>query len=296
MDLSEQPLTKCFCNGGVRCPHYFRFLYLNLSRGTGRNWSALTFRFAPLLRPPMPATAETQTLAAIFFMTREFQKEFDDIVKRTVAPFFKGLGFKKNGNGFNRTTNDIIQAVNIQKSQWNHADNVSFTFNIGFFSGDIYKDSWDKDIPKFIREYDCPLHFRLGHVTKQTDYWYELNEKVTADDLGNEIKDHLDNFLKPILETVQTMNSMKEFITRNKDIKLTTATTDQIVLLLKTGDRDKAEKLLRDEYKDSLTPKESVSVTTYPDGRREEKISKPTINKVYVDRLKRLASLNKIEL
>ena len=36
-----------------------------LCRGTGRNWSALAFRFAPLLRPPMPATAETQTLAVI---------------------------------------------------------------------------------------------------------------------------------------------------------------------------------------------------------------------------------------
>jgi len=41
-----------------------RFHYIHLSRGTGRNWSALTFRFAPLLRPPMPATAETQTLGA----------------------------------------------------------------------------------------------------------------------------------------------------------------------------------------------------------------------------------------
>jgi hypothetical protein len=229
-------------------------------------------------------------------MMREFQKEFDDIVKRTVAPFFKGLGFKKNGNGFNRTTHDIIQAVNIQKSQWNHADNISFTFNIGFFNADIYKDSWDKGIPKFIREYYCQIHFRLGHITKKTDYWYELNEKVTVDEIENEIKHHLGNFLKPILETVQTMNSMKEFITTNTEIKQTMPTADQILLLLKTGDRDKAERLLREEYKDSLTPKESVSVTNYPDGKREEKISKPTINKVYVDRLKRLASLNKIEL
>ena len=36
-----------------------------LCRGTGRNWSGLTFRFAPLLSPPMPATAESQTLATI---------------------------------------------------------------------------------------------------------------------------------------------------------------------------------------------------------------------------------------
>ena len=41
------------------------FSLFTLCRGTGRNWSALAFRFAPLLRPPMPATAETQTLAAI---------------------------------------------------------------------------------------------------------------------------------------------------------------------------------------------------------------------------------------
>jgi len=229
-------------------------------------------------------------------MTREFQKEFDEIIKLTVAPFFKGLGFKKNGNCFNRTTNDIIQVINIQKSQWNHVDNVSFTFNIGFFSSDIYKDSWDKEIPKFIREYDCQVYFRLGHVTKQTDYWYELNKKTTSDELEKEIKDHLDNFLRPILETVQTMNSMKEFMMKNEDVKLAIPTADQILLLLKTGDGDKAERLLRNEYKDSLTPKESVSVTTYPDGRREEKISKPTINKVYLDRLKRLAFLNKIEL
>jgi hypothetical protein len=33
--------------------------------GQVANWSALAFRFAPLLSPPMPATAEAQTLVAI---------------------------------------------------------------------------------------------------------------------------------------------------------------------------------------------------------------------------------------
>lgn len=54
----------------------FRFHYIHLSRGTGRNWSALTFRFAPLLRPPMPATAETPTLQAM----RPGQFRLDKIV------------------------------------------------------------------------------------------------------------------------------------------------------------------------------------------------------------------------
>ena len=41
------------------------FSLFTLCRGTGRNWSGLTFRFAPFLSPPIPATAQTQTLAVI---------------------------------------------------------------------------------------------------------------------------------------------------------------------------------------------------------------------------------------
>lgn len=229
-------------------------------------------------------------------MTREFQKEFDDLVKGTITPFFKELGFKRDRHCFNKKTNDIIQVINIQKSQWNHVNNLSFTFNIGFFNSDIYKDSWEKEEPKFIREDDCQVHFRLGHITKKRDYWYELNEKKSKADLENEIKDHLNNYLKPILADNQTLNSLKELVIKNADFKLTTSIVTQILLLLKTGDREVAEELLKQEFKDSLNPKETSSVTNYPDGRREEKFYKPTVNKIYVDRLKRLATLNKIEL
>ena len=41
-------------------------VYLNLSRGTSRNWSVLAFRFASLPSPPMPATAQALTLAVIW--------------------------------------------------------------------------------------------------------------------------------------------------------------------------------------------------------------------------------------
>lgn len=51
---------------GVRCPHNFRFLYLNLSCGISRNWSVLAFRFGTLPSPPIPATAQALTLAASF--------------------------------------------------------------------------------------------------------------------------------------------------------------------------------------------------------------------------------------
>jgi hypothetical protein len=50
---------------GFAVPITFQFHYLHLSCGTGRNWSGLTFRFTPLLSPPIPATSQTQTLAVM---------------------------------------------------------------------------------------------------------------------------------------------------------------------------------------------------------------------------------------
>ena len=60
---SHQQEGLCYCR--VHCANYHLvFHYLQLSCGTGRNWSGLTFRFAPLLSPPIPATSQTQTLCA----------------------------------------------------------------------------------------------------------------------------------------------------------------------------------------------------------------------------------------
>ena len=71
---------QCACdNGRVRCPHYFRFLYLNLSRGTERNWSVLAFRFASLPSPPIPATAQALTLpASQKSLRRQLSIDFQD--------------------------------------------------------------------------------------------------------------------------------------------------------------------------------------------------------------------------
>lgn len=229
-------------------------------------------------------------------MKRDFQNEFDDIVKEIIIPFFKELGFKRNGKSFNKKINDIVQVINIQKSQWNHQDNLSFTFNIGFLNEDIYRERWNKEAPKFVRVYDCQIHFRLGQLTKKMDYWYELNENRERIDLGNEIMNHLIKYLKPILDDNQTLNSLKDFLKRYESFKLTMPTIDQILLLLKTGGKEEAEKFLRDEYKEALNPKESTSIINYPDGRKEIKIYEPSINKGYVDKLKKLAATNNIDL
>jgi hypothetical protein len=225
---------------------------------------------------------------------RNLQSEFDEILKNLVFPFFKELGFKKNGNGFNKKIGEITQVVNIQKSRWNNKDNVSFTFNIGFFSAEIYIDFWNKGIPKFIKDYDCQITYRLGQLTKGSDYWYELNERIEKANLEIEIYENLNHYLKPFIEKTIDLNSLKELIQTDKYAEMTTAELYKIKIFLKVGEIEKGKELLTKAYLNALNPEDNVSKTIYPDGTEKIETSKSKINLEYVDRLKKIAEENNI--
>lgn len=227
---------------------------------------------------------------------RNLQLEFDEIIKNLVFPFFKELGFKKSGNVFNKKTTELTQVVNIQKSRWNHQDNVSFTFNIGFFVAEIYSENWNKEIPKIIRDYDCQICFRLGQVIKGNDYWYELNNNTEKVNLEIEIYKHLEDYLKPIIKKNVDLNSLKELILNEEKVGLRTAEIYKINIFLKVGEIEKAKELLNKEYLNALNPEDYVSKTVYPDGTEEIKTSKSKINVEYVERLKKIAKENNIIL
>jgi hypothetical protein len=225
---------------------------------------------------------------------RNLQSEFDEILKNLVFPFFKELGFKKNGNGFNKKIGEITQVVNIQKSRWNNKDNVSFTFNIGFFSAEIYIDFWNKGIPKFIKDYDCQITYRLGQLTKGSDYWYELNERIEKANLEIEIYENLNHYLKPFIEKTIDLNSLNELIQTDKYAEMTTAELYKIKIFLKVGEIEKGKELLTKAYLNALNPEDNVSKTIYPDGTEKIETSKSKINLEYVDRLKKIAEENNI--
>ena len=227
---------------------------------------------------------------------RNLQSEFDEILNNLVFPFFKELGFKKNGNGFNKKTKELIQVVNIQKSKWNNQSDLQFTFNIGFFNAEIYSEFYKNEIPKFIREYDCQIKFRLGQVVKGNDYWYELNKKTEKANLEIEIYNHLKNNLKPILEKNIDLNSLKELILKDKNIELTTSSIHKIKIFLKIGEIEKATELLQNEYLKSLNPEDYVMKIINPDGTEIDIITKSEINTEYIEILKNIAKKNNINL
>lgn len=232
----------------------------------------------------------------ITMITRDFKTEFDNLIKEIIAPTFKMIGFKKKANNFYKSTNDLIQIFNVQKSQWNSKDDISFTFNIGFFSPEIFQETWDRLIPDIPKEYDCFISFRSGFITDKKDKWYELNEKNNYDKLTIEIKSDLQKSAIDLFNNYQTLTSLKGLINESPDLQVTMGTIPRFVFMMKTDLRKDALDLLFTEYKNAQIPKSSVSVINYPDGRSVETKSEPKINKGYIDSLIRIAKMYDIEI
>lgn len=224
---------------------------------------------------------------------KDLQSEFDQILKNIINPFFNENGFKKNGNTFNKKINDLVQVASIQKSKWNSQTNISFTINVGFLITEIYLEDLNH-IPKFIREYDCHINFRLGNFIYGNDYWYEINTNTKREKLEIQIYNDLHDSLKTIFLSIINMENLKEFILSNQIIR--TTTINKIKIFLKTNEFEKAKELLKIEYINTLNPQDYISKVIHPNGTEIINTSKSEINFGYAEILKNIAHKNNIKI
>ena len=229
-------------------------------------------------------------------MTPENLKtDFNEIFKGVIVPFFKDLGFKRKTQHFSRQTNDITQCFNVQKSQWNsYHDNISFTFNLGFYNETIRTLSWGQEIPTdFPKTTDCFIQDRLGTYSHKRDQWYELSKRVVRNKVAEQVKSDLDKFLKPLFESYQSLDNLKIFSEKNTGFLL--SPYGQIVFLMMTGQSEKGRQFIKEQYKIALTPQTIIDTINFPDGTKKEK-TKTYINQHYIDSIERLAKHYEIEL
>ena len=163
------------------------FSLFTLCRGTGRNWSALAFRVAPLLRPPMPATAETQTLCAIFFMKDWYRRK--TWTKADEEEFFAKLGrARKDG----RAEYLKIQAIELVETKDKQLLKVAesllnkmldefpednFNKSSAFHTlGDIYKIN--DNLEKAIDYYKKAIDFETVYPNVRTNSYLDFSELI----------------------------------------------------------------------------------------------------------------------
>ena len=90
------------------------------------------------------------------------------ILKDFMDPLFKKVGFKKQGNKYKLTKNNLIYEVALQKSQWNTKDSLSFTFNFLIW----LPEDLVKRLPfPFLAP---ALSGRISILCNNQDLWFEL--------------------------------------------------------------------------------------------------------------------------
>lgn len=233
-------------------------------------------------------------------MNRDLEIEFKELVKSIISPRLKLLGYKKSNLNFNRSLDKLIHCIKIQKSQWNHSELISFTVNYGFFNDSIYRINWNKqDLPKFISDNDCFAWGHTGHLIYDNDYWYELSLEKEFNLIAEQISNDFDDKLIPLMEQFKSIESVAELLRLSAEKRpngLIIDIDNVAIYELEFGDYDKGKKILLDSYEKALIPKSVSSTTVYPDGRKDVKWSEPSVNQFYLDKLKRLANMYKIEI
>lgn len=92
-------------------------------------------------------------------------KLIDELIKNHLAPMMKDIGFRKSGANFWREDANIIDVLNIQKSQWNDAWEACFYVNLGVYFKAFHRDQGSEFKSKFPREYDCTVFSRVPEPT-----------------------------------------------------------------------------------------------------------------------------------
>jgi hypothetical protein len=130
----------------------------------------------------------------------EPSKIINEVLGSHIAPYLKALGFKKKAANFWRENDDWVDLVNLQKSQWNNANEAQFTLNLGIYWRDVQTEikREAKSMPP--KELECTVFERLGALFIGNDFWWSVHPGINADDLGKEVVEKLDKFGLPWLD------------------------------------------------------------------------------------------------
>lgn len=226
------------------------------------------------------------------------KKQFDDILKVTIAPTLKQMGFKKKGLHFCKEVNDIFQCFNIQINKWNsYNEKFSFTFNIGFYCEKINNVLREKEESNlFPQVNDCFIQLRIRDLTQKIEHWYELSNNISFEVITSEVTNDIELFLLPHFEKYNSLEKLKDFVgaigLENNKI----SSLGKFVFLMITNQIEAANKQIREEYKNALEPQSTTHTINYPNGTSKIYTYQPSVNEHFIANLEKYAKNYGIEL
>ncbi len=140
-----------------------------------------------------------------------------ELIKNYLKPKLKEDGFKTLGQTWWKIKNDFFILINLQNSQWNSKEELSFCFNIGVGLNANIKDPNKKKVTYFdlatpLREDAYLSDFRKKHKYRK-DGWlgYKITEQTDMEDFTNELKTDLEIHILPKINGLESIDDCLEF-------------------------------------------------------------------------------------
>jgi hypothetical protein len=143
---------------------------------------------------------------------KDKQKEF---IKGYLKPTLKEEGYRTSGQTWWKIKDDFFIVINLQNSQWNSSEELSFCFNIGVGLTSDLKDKSKAtyfDVVTPLRE-DAYLTDKRKNHKYRKDGWlgYILTDKTDLQDFTNELRQDFEQDILPKLKELKTINDCLEF-------------------------------------------------------------------------------------
>ncbi len=169
-------------------------------------------------------------------------------VNKYISPLLKENGFKKKNFTWNNSKIGVVQVINLQNSRFSNKEEF-FTINIGILYPNIWEKCWGKELPKFIKEEDCFPRIRVGHLLsnksdKLNDYWWECSNKINMVELGEEIKEVIEDKILLFLENMSNIRETVNFFSYENSNLMPIEKIYLAIIKYTLGDIDYSNKLL----------------------------------------------------
>ncbi|MRX41556.1 DUF4304 domain-containing protein [Flavobacterium sp. LC2016-23] len=140
-----------------------------------------------------------------------------DFIKAYLKPTLKAYGYKTSGQTWWKNMGDFFIVINLQNSQWNSKEQLSFCLNIGVALTEKLADKDKKkatyfDLATQVRE-DAYLTEERQQVKKSHGGWlgYKITDTTNLTEFIADFKIDLENNILKILDGFKTLSDCVTF-------------------------------------------------------------------------------------
>jgi hypothetical protein len=131
------------------------------------------------------------------------QARYRAMLRDSVAPVLRSLGFKGSGTRFHRSEGDWRLALNFQLSKWNTRDSAEFDLNI--VVSHVGTGGAVELLPREVKNLAPGAYFaRLSYLCGLRDFCWKVTSESSAEPLANDLIECLRNRLTPVIQALVT--------------------------------------------------------------------------------------------